>query len=291
MSAAMSPRQETVSSATKLRIGVVGLGMAGGVMVSAIKTHPGITLVAGVDTDQALRQRFIDGEVLPAFADLNELLADDTIEAVYIATPHQLHREQTIAALEAGKHVVVEKPMALALADCEAMIAAADRAGRVLMVGHTHGFDPALMAMRRIIDSGRLGRLAMIATLNYTDYLYRPRRPEELDTTRGGGILFNQLPHQVEMLRTLTGAPLRSVRAATRVLDPSRPTEGTCMAMLEFQDDVVASIVYSGHDGFDTDEWHEWTSEGGYAKHPSHGQARRRLRGLDATQRDRKSVV
>jgi phthalate 4,5-cis-dihydrodiol dehydrogenase len=131
--------------------------------------------------------------------------------------------------------------------------------------------------MRRIIDSGRLGRLAMIATLNYTDYLYRPRRPEELDTALGGGILFNQLPHQIDMLRTVSGAPLRSVRAVTRVLDPARPTEGACTALLEFHDDVVATVVYSGHDGFDSDEWHEWTSEGGFAKTPSHGSARRSL--------------
>jgi Predicted dehydrogenases and related proteins len=282
MSAVRDQQPEVTSSTTRLRVGVVGLGMAGGTMVSAIKTHPAIELAGGVDPHPELRRRFTAGEGIPAFRDLEGLLADETIDAVYIATPHQLHRDQSIAALDAGKHVVVEKPMALSLDDCDAMIAAADRAARVLIVGHTHGFDPALAQMRRIVDSGRLGRLAMIATFNYTDYLYRPRRPEELDTARGGGILFNQLPHQVEMLRTLTSAPPRSVRALTRVLDPARPTEGACMALLEFQDGTAATIIYSGHDGFDTDEWHGWTSEGGFAKAPGHGRARRRLSGLDA---------
>jgi phthalate 4,5-cis-dihydrodiol dehydrogenase len=265
-----------------LQIGVVGLGLAGGVMVSAIKTHPAFTLAGATDLDSALRGRFAQTEGVPAHSNIEGLLADPAIEAVYIATPHQFHREHTVAALVAGKHVVVEKPMALALDDCDAMIAAASRRNLHLIVGHTHGFDPCLAQMRRVIDSGRLGRVGMIATANYTDFLYRPRRPEELDSARGGGILFNQLPHQIEMIRSLVAAPLRSVRAASLVLDRSRPTEGGCMAFLEFESGVSASLVYSGYDGFDTDEWHGWIGEGGFQKSPAHGRARRALGQVDA---------
>jgi phthalate 4,5-cis-dihydrodiol dehydrogenase len=265
-----------------VRIGVVGLGLAGGVMVSAIKTHPAIALAGGADVDAALRERFAQAEGLPSYPDMQGLLVDESINAIYVATPHQFHREHAIAALSAGKHVVVEKPMALSLDDCDAMIGAAARAGRYLIVGHTHGFDPGLAEMRRILDSGRLGRLGMVATANYTDFLYRPRRAEELDSARGGGILFNQLPHQIEMIRTLVSSPLRSVRAASMVLDAARPTEGACTAFLDFENGVAASLVYSGYDGFDSDEWHEWTSEGGFPKTPAHGRSRRTLKSLDA---------
>jgi phthalate 4,5-cis-dihydrodiol dehydrogenase len=122
-----------------------------------------------------------------------------------------------------------------------------------------------------------MGKLGMINCFNYTDFLYRPRRPEELDTARGGGILFNQLPHQIDIARLLGGGLVRSVRAHTTALDPARPTEGSCIAFLQFEDGVAASLVYSGYDYFDSDEWHYWINERGAAKSPARGSARRAL--------------
>jgi phthalate 4,5-cis-dihydrodiol dehydrogenase len=151
-----------------------------------------------------------------------------------------------------------------------------------LIVGHTHAFDPANPAMRRIIASGELGRLGMIASFNYTNYLYRPRRPEELDTSKGGGILFNQLPHQIDTVRYLAGGLARSVRAQVNVLDPSRPTEAGCMALIQFEDGVAASLTYSGYDHFDTDEWHFGVAESGAPKTIEHGAARRALAGVES---------
>ena len=102
--------------------------------------------------------------------------------------------------------------------------------------GHTHSFDPAIRIMSELIASGEFGRLSMIAMWNYTDFIYRPRRPGELDTSRGGGVLFNQIPHQVDIARLLAGSEVRRVRAMADILDGSRPTEGSCMAMLSFAD-------------------------------------------------------
>jgi phthalate 4,5-cis-dihydrodiol dehydrogenase len=117
----------------------------------------------------------------------------------------------------------------------------------------------------------------MIASWNYTNYLYRPRRPEELDTAQGGGILFNQLPHQIDIVRLLGGGLVKSVRAQAGGLDPARPTEGHAVAFLAFQDGAAASLVYGGYDFFDSDELHGWISERGSAKQPAHGAARRAL--------------
>jgi phthalate 4,5-cis-dihydrodiol dehydrogenase len=116
----------------------------------------------------------------------------------------------------------------------------------------------------------------MILTFNYTDFLYRPRRPEELDTSKGGGIVFNQVTHQIEIVRLIAGGLVRSVRANTGVLDPSRPTEGHCTALLEFESGAAASLVYSAYDFFDSDELHGWIAEGGTAKPPDRHGARRR---------------
>jgi phthalate 4,5-cis-dihydrodiol dehydrogenase len=264
--------------AVPLRLAIAGLGMAGAVMVRAAAAHPGIKLVTAAEPNFDTRNAFARDFNVPAYALLTELCDDPRIEAVYVATPHQFHATSAIALAEAGKHIILEKPMALTLADCDAIIAAVERAEVHLVVGHTHAFDPAVREMRRIVSSGELGPLGMIASWNYTNFLYRPRRPEELDTALGGGILFNQLPHQIDMVRLIGGGRLRSVRAQVTAFHRSRPTEGSAVAFLEFDDGAAASLVYGGYDYFDSDELHFWINERGARKAPDqHGAARREL--------------
>jgi phthalate 4,5-cis-dihydrodiol dehydrogenase len=259
-------------------LAIAGLGMAGAVMVRAAAAHPGVKLVTAAEPHFETRNAFARDFNTPTYAQLRELCDDPRIEAVYVATPHQFHAAHAVALAEAGKHIILEKPMALTLADCDAIIAAVERHNVYLIVGHTHAFDPAVRAMARIVATGELGSLGMIAAWNYTNFLYRPRRPEELDTAQGGGILFNQVPHQIDMVRTIAGRPLRSVRAQATKLDPARPTEGSAAAFLEFEDGVAASLVYGGYDFFDGDELHFWISERGASKPPDqHGAARRSL--------------
>lgn len=244
-------------------------------MVPIIALHPRTQLAGAADTNPELRARFTRANDVEAHADITDLLKRPDIDGVYIATPHQFHREHAVMAALRGKHVMVEKPMALTLADCDAMIEAAERHRVVLIVGHTHSFDPAVRIMRDIVARKELGRLAMMTMWNYTDFIYRPRRPEELDTALGGGILFNQIPHQVDVARFLSGSPLRSVRAMAGILDPRRPTEGCCTAFLDFADGSAATITYSGYDHFDSDELHGWVGSTGQVKSPNHGATRR----------------
>ena len=88
--------------------------------------------------------------------------------------------------------------------------------------------------LRALIESGEFGAVRMINAINYTDYLYRPRRPEELDTAQGGGAVFNQAAHQVDIVRLIGGGHVTSVRAATGAWDAARPTEGAYAALLTF---------------------------------------------------------
>jgi phthalate 4,5-cis-dihydrodiol dehydrogenase len=260
-----------------IRLGIVGLGMAGAVMVHAAARHPGFRVAAAAEPQPAPREAFARDFNATAHDDVRRLCDDPAVDAVYIATPHQFHAEHASLAAAAGKHIILEKPMALTLADCDTIIAAVEKAGVHLVAGHTHAFDPAIRAMRATIASGELGRLGMIASWNYTNYLYRPRRPEELDTSKGGGILFNQVPHQVDIARLLGGGLVTSVRAHAGGLDPARPTEGHAVAFLAFADRAAASLVYGGYDFFDGDELHGWISERGGPKQPAHGAARRAL--------------
>jgi phthalate 4,5-cis-dihydrodiol dehydrogenase len=131
---------------------------------------------------------------------------------------------------------------------------------------------------RQLIESGQFGAVRMIHALNYTDFLYRPRRPEELDTQAGGGVLFSQAAHQIDIVRLLGGGLVNSVMAHTGAWDSTRPTEGAYSALLGFADGAFASLSYSGYGHFDSDRWMDGIGELGQVKNGSeHGAARQRL--------------
>jgi phthalate 4,5-cis-dihydrodiol dehydrogenase len=271
-----------------LRLGIAGLGLAGAFLVRAAAVHPNIRLCAAMDPLRRPREAFARQFGAAVYAEFEDLCRDTSVEAIYIASPHRFHAAQAVQAMEHGKHVLVEKPLALTLEDCDAVVAAAARTGMTLIVGHTHAFDPNVREMRRIIQAGELGRLGMILSFNYNDFLLRPHRDDEFDPERGGGIAFNQLAHQIEIVRLL-GGRVRSVRASMGALDGARSAPGHCTAFLEFENEAAASITFSAYDFFDSDEWHHWIAEGGTGKEPGrHGSTRRtflaRTRDLEAHQ-------
>lgn len=266
-------------TATPIRLGVVGLGRAFTLMLPAWQHDPRIELVAAYDPRPGAREQFLsDFPKARTYDTVADLCADPTVELVYIASPHQFHAEQVCLAAAHGKHVLVEKPMALQLADCQHMIEACNRAGVHLLVGHSHSYDAPIQQAYQLLHSGRFGAVRMIQAQYYTDFLYRPRRPEELNTAAGGGVIHNQAAHQIDIIRLLGGGEIHSVRAMTGAWDPARPTEGAYAALLGFKNGVFASLLYSGYARFDSDSMMGDVSEMGMPKDPaSYGQARRRL--------------
>ncbi|HEX2546570.1 MAG TPA: Gfo/Idh/MocA family oxidoreductase [Ramlibacter sp.] len=276
-----------MSAAEPLRIGVAGLGRAFTLMLPTFLQDARVRLVAACDPRAAAREQFARDFGTATYDSVEALAADPAVEALYIASPHQFHAEHTRIAAAHGKHVLLEKPMALGLADCDAMIAQCRAAGVHLLVGHCHSFDAPYLRTRAIVDAGDVGAVRMIHALNYTDFLYRPRRPEELDTSAGGGVVFSQAAHQVDVVRLLAGSPVTRVRAVTGAWDASRNTEGAYTAMLWFASGAFASLTYNGYGHFDSDEWCGWTGELGQPKDPqAHGGARRRLRQVASAQEE-----
>jgi phthalate 4,5-cis-dihydrodiol dehydrogenase len=270
-----------VASASPLRFGICGLGFAGAVLMApAMKSHPHARIVAACEPNEDVRRAFGAEYDIPTYDTLSGMIAAGGLDAVYVASPHQFHAGQVIEAAAHGLHVIVEKPLTLAVDEGLRMADAVRRAGVKLVVGTSRSHDPVVATMRDIVRSGRAGRVGMISCINYTDFLYRPRRPEELDTSRGGGIIFNQLPHQVDCVKAISGKRVLAVRAITGRLAEGRPTEGHCAALLTLEDGVSASLVYSGYDHFDSDELQFWVAEGGRAKKPGHGNSRRVLKEL-----------
>jgi phthalate 4,5-cis-dihydrodiol dehydrogenase len=248
-----------------LRLGAIGLGRAFSLMLPTFVGHPRVELVAGADPRAEARQKFAADFGARAYASAEELCADPAVEAVYISTPHPLHAPQTRLAAAHGKHILVEKPMALTLADCEAMIETAAMAGVQLVVGHSHSFDAPVARTRELVASGAYGSLRMIQALNYTDWLYRPRRADEL-TEAGGGVMLNQAPHQVDSVRLIGGGRVRTVRASAGLWDLRRPTYSAYAAHLTFESGVFATLAYNGNARFDSDEFTNWIGESGQPK-------------------------
>lgn len=266
----------------KVRFGICGLGFAGSVLMApAMKSHPSAEIVAACDPNEDVRNRFGKEYDISVYATLAEMIAGAEMDAVYVASPHQLHCEHVLEASKAGLHIIVEKPLTLNLGDADRMVEAVEQAGVHLVVGTSRSHDPVIRTMRHIVESGDVGRVSMVNCFNYTDFLYRPRRPEELDTNKGGGIVYNQLPHQIDSIKAITGKKVVAVTAMADRLDPQRPTEGNCAALLMLEGGVAATLVYSGYDHCDSDEMHFWVTEGGRDKKPGHGNSRRILRQLE----------
>ncbi len=264
-----------------LGIGVIGLGRAFTLMLPTFAADSRVRLVAAFDPRAEATARAAADFGSRVHPSVESLCADPAVDVVYVASPHQHHAAQVAAAAAGGKHVLVEKPMAITLADARAMIAATERAGVRLIVGHSHSFDRPILRTREIIASGAVGAVRMIAAQYYTDFLYRLRRPEELDSALGGGVILNQGAHQVDIVRLLAGGRATSVRALAGRWDTARPTDGAYAALVNFADGVFASLVYGGYAHFDGDEFCGDATELGGRRDPArYGAARRRIAGF-----------
>ncbi|MES1978931.1 MAG: Gfo/Idh/MocA family oxidoreductase [Pseudomonadota bacterium] len=262
----------------KLKIGVAGLGRAFTLMLPTFVGDSRVSLAGATDPIAAARTQFEKDFAAPTFDSLDAMCTSPDIDVVYIASPHQFHADHACIAASHGKHILVEKPMALSIDECTRMIEAARKAGVHLIVGHSHSFNTPIKRTRELIDSGAYGKVRMITAMNFTDFLFRPRRPEELDTQAGGGVIHSQATHQIDIVRLLAGGMTTSVQAHTGAWDATRPTEGAYSALLGFENGAFATAVYSGYGHYDSDELMGNIGEMGQAKSArDYGAARKRL--------------
>jgi predicted dehydrogenase len=179
------------------------------------------------------------------YSDWREMLQDDEIEAVYIATPVFLHREQTIAAAAAGKHVLCEKPMALNAAECDAMIAACRAKDLKLGIAYYRHFYPVIERIKEIIATGEIGKVA-VAQINAFEYLEMspvdPRRWLLEKEKSGGGPMMDFGCHRLEVLTNLFGS-VRRVKSIVSGDIFKREVEDTATAIVQFETGVCANLT------------------------------------------------
>ena len=229
------------------KFGIIGCGMIAGFHAKAIQSAGGI-LAACFDQVPQAAERLAKETGCKPYRDLKTFLADSDIEIVTIGTPSGAHFEPALAAAEAGKHLIIEKPLEITLARCDEIIARCQKAKVLLSTVFHSRFHDSSLALKRAIDSGRFGRLTLgdaIVKWYRTQEYYDSgawRGTWELD---GGGALMNQAIHSIDLLTWLMG-PVVEVTAQTALLAHERiAVEDTATATLRFANGALGTIVGS----------------------------------------------
>jgi predicted dehydrogenase len=240
-----APGEELVN---KVRVGLVGCGKVGQIHAAALRSLNEASFVAACDTSAERAAAFASRYGILPFADVATMRREAAVEAVVIGTPHPLHAAPAILAAQAGVHVLVEKPMAANLRDCDAMLEAARKAGTVLSVISQRRFYEPVRRMRVALDAGKLGRpvLGVFLMYSWRDPAYYESDPWRGKwDTEGGGVLVNQSPHHFDLLRWFMG-PVEEISGYWANLNhPGIEVDDSAVAVLRFRNGGLGSVVTS----------------------------------------------
>ena len=243
---------------SKIRLGLIGCGSMGGKHLQRFEKQAHRLTVAAV-ADIAEERRRAAAEFLPAakiVADYHEIL--DDVDAVLIALPHYLHHRATVECLAAGKHVLVEKPMAIKEQDCLDMIGAAERHDRTLMIAYCRRFHPMMVRMKELLDEKAYGECFQVSIWTEQHTEPKPGSWKRRAANIGGGQLFSHGCHYVDLLLWWLGRPLRGVHFGTNLCTPWMEREGTSNVIIEFENRAL---------GYHFGTWGARGSRMGYSFH------------------------
>jgi predicted dehydrogenase len=216
----------------KIGVACIGAGYWGPNLIRNVADQPDAELVAICDTDAGRLEKV--GRRYPGarlVADAGELWGDERVQAVVIATPASSHRELGLAAMEAGKDVLIEKPLAGTVAECRELLRCAEERGRVLMVGHTFLFNAAVRKIRELVESGEIGEILYV----YSSRVNLGRIRQDVNA------LWNVAPHDVSIVNHVLGAQPERARAVGRsFLQPG--IEDVVFAVFEYPGGTIAHV-------------------------------------------------
>ena len=231
-----------------VRYGVLGLGRAGwSIHIRQLRDREDAVVAAVADPVEQRRQEAKDEFDCATYATLEEMLADENVEVVVVATPSITHPSDSIAALEAGKHVVCEKPMATSVEDADAMIAASRKAGRALFIHQNYRFHGITLFLQELIASGKIGEPFH---LRFQNSGFRRRNDWQTLRKNGGGLLNNNTIHFLDTILLVLDSPTVSVMGDLRQIASPGDVEDHVKALLRLESGATADIEISMAEAF-----------------------------------------
>ena len=233
-------------SSPKIRFALIGAGVIGNVHADALADLPHVAeLVAVIDRDPAKAQELATRHGAEAATDLDAVLRRDDIDAVTICTPSGVHADGAVAALDAGKHVVVEKPIDISLAAADRIIDAEKRSGRTVAVISQHRFD---RSTEKILNAVRDGHLGTITSAIASHAWWRGQSYYDSGEWRGtwaldgGGAIMNQTVHTINLMITTVGVPVEVFAYTGRLAHERIEVEDTAVAVVKFESGALGVI-------------------------------------------------
>lgn len=226
------------------RFGLIGCGAISSQHIEAMEAVDGARLVAVASASAERARSTGERWGVSWTTDIEALLTRTDIDAVTITTPSGLHAAQALAALAHGKHVLVEKPIALSVADADAVVAEGRRRGRLVATISQRRFEPVIRALHDAVAAGAFGRISLIVA---EGLFHRPQSYYDSGAWRGtvaldGGVLMNQAIHMVDLLRWM-GGPIDSVVAHVATLGHRMESEDTASVSLRFTSGALGAII------------------------------------------------
>ena len=232
----------------RVKTAVIGTGKVSHNHAKSLQLLPESVLTAVCGRNAEKTAAFAAQYGIKPYTDVAQMIAAEGIEAVVICTPHPTHAQPAIAAMRAGAHVLVEKPLAATLADCDAMIAAAKTSGVKLGVVSQRRLYEPVKRLKAALDAGKIGRpiLGTVIMLGWRNQAYYESDPwRGTWEQEGGGVLVNQAPHQLDLLRWFMG-PIDELFGYWGNLNhPTIEVEDTAIATIRFKNGGLGSIVVS----------------------------------------------
>lgn len=232
----------------KLRTGIIGCGKVGSFHAQAYAQLPGSQFTAVCDANRDRAEAFAAQWGVRAYTDVEQMCREAQLDVVSVCTPHPLHANPAVAAASCGCHVLVEKPLASTLADCDAIIEAGERSHVTIGTMVQRRFYRPCMRIRQAIDDGKLGKpvLGMVTMLGWRDEDYYRSDPWRGSWEgEGGGVLVNQAPHQLDLLLWYMGEVDEVYGVWKNLNHPYIEVEDTAAAVVKFKNGGVGSIVVS----------------------------------------------
>jgi predicted dehydrogenase len=233
-----------------MKVAVIGGGSIGQDHLDALERIQEVEAVAVVELNEERGRQLSERYGIRAYTDDIAMLEAEQPDIAIVALPHYLHVSAALRCISYGCHLMLEKPMALTVEECDQIIEAAERQGVILMIGHTMHYLPENLVAKEIVSRGELGKLVMVHDVRHLDY-YPEGRPEWFleKSKAGGGIITNLGSHSIDKIQWLTNSEFVSVKARMSYDGKRGDVEGAGMLYLESSAGFSATITQSGYPG------------------------------------------